>query len=87
MNEVRVRPNEGLITALKDALKHAESGDLQGMAAVAMWQGGDTSHWWRLNHLRWNQASHVVGEMHCAMTALSNNTDGIYKDLDDLKGR
>lgn len=86
LNEVRCEPNQHLIKQLKTALEFAESGEMRGMAVANLWTGGRTSYWWSLSELPTCKTSHVIGELHCVITRLSNMTDQIYEDLTRLKG-
>lgn len=86
LKEIRQTPNQEVIKALETALELAKSGEVQGIAVVQIWDDGGTTHWWRLEKIWMSKASHVIGEAHCLMTGLSNSKDGIYADINRLKG-
>ena len=85
LREIRQTPNKHLIKQLKTALEFAESGEMQGMVVANLWTGGRTSYWWSLSDLPTCKTSHVIGELHCVITRLSNMTDNIYEDIKQLK--
>lgn len=46
MKEIKNSPNELLIKHLQDLLKHAKSGELQGLVDVGIWTGRAASSGW-----------------------------------------
>ena len=43
-----LQPREQLIDQIENLLVNAKSGELTGMAAVSIWQGGNLSYGWSL---------------------------------------
>ena len=83
LTKVSKKVDEGFVKHLEGLLEQAKSGDLQGMIHVQLLAGGDTNYSWYANGS--HDQNEVVGVLFGLMTALSNNSEGMFKDIRELK--
>ena len=81
--EIAKRPDQRLVRHLERLLESAKSGDLQGIINVDLLSGERTTYKWYARNTH-EQAS-VIGCLFSLMTALSNNSEGMFTDIKRLK--
>lgn len=55
------KPRENLINHLEGLLEHAKEGELTGIIAVGVWQGGSMSQGWSVKDWQYHRA--MIGEL------------------------
>lgn len=83
LTKVAKKVDEVFVKHLEGLLEQAKSGDLQGMIHVDLLSGGDTSYGWCANAT--HDHNMVIGALFSLMTALGNNSEGMFKDIRELK--
>lgn len=76
VTEIDIRqPREGLISHLDRLLEQAKSGELTGIIAVSLWQGGGVGHGWSMNNGEYLRT--MIGEMEMLKHNLIDNENSI----------
>ncbi len=81
--EVAKKVDQDLVKHIEDLLEDANAGGLQGIIYVSMTGVGGTDYGWCANGT--HETNAVVGSLFGLMTALSNNSEGMFKDISRLK--
>ena len=84
LTEVTKKVDEGLVKHIEGLLNQAKSGDLQGLIHVDLLSGGDTNYGWSAKGTHDHNA--VIGALFGLNTALAVNNEGMFKDIEELKG-
>ena len=74
VHEINIlRPRKGLVSHLEDLLDDAKSGELTGIIAVGLWQGGNVGSGWSLPN--GNNLRTLIGEMEVLKHKLIDDDD------------
>lgn len=83
LKEVAKKVDQDLVKHIENLLEDAKAGELQGIIYVSMTGPGGTNYGWCANGT--HEINAVVGSLFNLMTALGNNSEGMFKDIKRLK--
>ncbi len=83
LKEIAKRSDPVLVEHIEKLLEYAKSGELQGIIHVDLFSGGGANYAWYADETHEQPA--IVGSLFGLITALSNNSEGMFKDISRLK--